>query len=143
MQGYLEVSQAFQCASALAEEWVSEKASEYMGWRWAQVEEDRALRVAERGAVHSIDFDVGVEGAFQVSSGEVLVLAVPVASWETAQCHSEVVLVLQAVAEPFEPAPTDPLCQFDWLMAGVGDTEWPLVGAGYTEWLLGEAGYIG
>lgn len=31
MQGYLEVSQAFQCASALAEEWVSEKASEHMG----------------------------------------------------------------------------------------------------------------
>lgn len=31
MQGYLEVSQAFQCASALAEEWVSGKASAHMG----------------------------------------------------------------------------------------------------------------
>jgi hypothetical protein len=89
-----------------------------------------------------MDFDVGVEGAFQVSSGEVLVLAVLVASWETAQRHSEVVSVLQAVVEPFEPAPTDPLCRFGWLMVGVGGTEWPLVGAGYTEWLPGEAGYI-
>lgn len=31
MRGYLEVNQAFQCAFALAEEWVSEKASEYRG----------------------------------------------------------------------------------------------------------------
>lgn len=31
MQGYLEVSQVFQSAFALAEEWVSEKASEHMG----------------------------------------------------------------------------------------------------------------
>jgi hypothetical protein len=66
------------------------------------------LRVAEREGVHSMRFDVGVEEAFQLSSGEVL--AVPVASWETAQCHSGVVLVLQAVVEPFEPAPTDLLC---------------------------------
>lgn len=77
------------------------------------MEEDRALRVVEREAVHSMGFDVGVEEAFQASSGEALVLADPVASWETAQRHSGVVSVLQAVVEPFEPAPTDPLCQFD------------------------------
>lgn len=94
------------------------------------------LRVAGRGAVHSMGFDVEVEGAFQVSSGEVLVLAVPVASWKAAQCHSGVVSVLQAVVELCEPAPTDPLCQFDWLMTGAGGTEWLPAGAGYTEWLL-------
>lgn len=77
------------------------------------MEEDRALRVVERGAVHSMNFDVGAGEAFQVSSGEALVLAVPVASWETAQRHSGVVSVLQAVVEPFEPAPTDPLSQLD------------------------------
>lgn len=98
------------------------------------------LQVVERGVVHSMGFDVGVEGAFLVSSGEVLVLAVPVASWEAAQYHSGVVSVLQAVVGLCEPALTDLPCQFDWLMAGVGGTEWSLAGAGYTEGLLAEAG---
>lgn len=87
-----------------------------------------------------MSFGVGVEEAFQVSLGEVLVLAVPVASW--APCHSGVVSVLQAVAELCEPAPIDLLYQFDWLMAGVDGTEWPLAEAGYTEGLLAGFDYI-
>lgn len=67
-----------------------------------------------------MSFGVGVEGAFQVSLGEVLVLAVPVASWEAAPCHSGVVSVLQAVVELCEPAPIDLLCPNE--LSAVWDT---------------------
>lgn len=57
MLGYFGVSQAFQCGAALVEELMSEKASEHRGWRWIQVEADKALQVAEGAGVDNMSWD--------------------------------------------------------------------------------------
>jgi len=76
MLGYFGVSQAFQCGSVLVEEWMSEKASEHRGWRWRQVEADKALQVAEGAGVDSMGWhsEVAFPGCLEV----VLIMADPV-----------------------------------------------------------------
>lgn len=114
--GYLGVSQAFQCGSALAEEWMSAKATEHRGLRRKQVEADKALQVVEGAGVDSMGWDLEV--AFQDCFGEVVqIMAVPVEHplSEVEQCHFEAVSVLQEVVELVEPAPTVHQRQSEWL----------------------------